>query len=72
MCRTTSSLPLRPSKSCGVGGGGPCNYCATPVTIGLGFGFGTDLGLDLDLRGPDLGLRLHNIFYPATLEGSLV
>ena len=36
--------------------GGPCDYCVTPVLIGLGFG--TALGLGLGLRGPDLGLRL--------------
>ena len=40
--------------------GGPCDYCVTPVPIGLRFGFA--LGLGLDLRGPDLGLELDNIF----------
>ena len=48
-------------KVCGgwgrwVGVGGPCDYCVTPVPIGLGFRFGTALGL----RGGDLGLRLEN------------
>ena len=41
-------------------GGGPCDYCVTPVPIGLGFGFWTALGLGLGLRGPDLGLGLDN------------
>ena len=43
-----------------MGGGGPCDYCVTPVPIGLGFGFWTALGLGLGLRGPDLGLGLDN------------
>ena len=38
----------------------PCDYCVTPVPIGLEFGFGTALGLGLGLRGPDLGLGLDN------------
>ena len=38
------------------GVGGPCDYCVTPVPIGLGFW--TALGLGL--RGPDLGLGLDN------------
>ena len=44
----------------GWGGGGPCDYCVTPVPIGLRFGFWTALGLDLGLRGQDLGLGLDN------------
>ena len=36
----------------------PCDYCVTPVPIGLGFG--TALGLGFGLRGPDLGLGLDN------------
>ena len=44
-----------------VGGvGGPCDYCVTPVPIGLGFLFGTALGLGLGLMGLDLGLGLDN------------
>ena len=35
-----------------------CDYCVTPVPIGLGFLFGTALGLGL--MGPDLGLGLDN------------
>ena len=38
----------------------PCDYCVTPVPIGLRFRFGTALGLGLGLRGPDLGLGLDN------------
>ena len=47
-------------KSCGwVGGvGGPCDYCVTPVPIGLGFLFLTGLGLVLGLGRLDLGLEL--------------
>ena len=41
-------------------GGGPCDYCVTPVPFGLEFGFGTALWLGLGLRGPDLGLGLDN------------
>ena len=37
-------------------GGYPCDYCVTPVPIGLGFW--TALGLGL--RGLDLGLGLDN------------
>ena len=36
--------------------GGPCDYCVTPVPIGLGFW--TALGMGL--RGPDLGIGLDN------------
>ena len=39
---------------------GPCDYCVTPVPIGLGFGFRTALGLVFGLRGLDLGLGLDN------------
>ena len=42
----------------GGGGGGPCDYCVTPVPIGLGFWTGLVLGLGLGLRGLDLGLGL--------------
>ena len=42
-------------------GGGPCDYCVTPVPIGLGFGFRTASVLGLGLKGPDLGLGLDNI-----------
>ena len=46
-------------KSYGVGGvGSPCDYCVTPVPIGLGFL--TGLGLVLGLGGLDLGLGLDN------------
>ena len=49
-----------------VGGWGgwvcPCDYCVTPVPIGLGFCFWTGLGLVLGLGGLDLGLGLDNIF----------
>ena len=37
-------------------GGALCDYCVTPVPIGLGFGTAFGLGL----RGPDLGLGLDN------------
>ena len=43
----------------GWGGDGPCDYCVTPVPIGLGFLFGTALGLGL--MGLDLGLGLDNL-----------
>ncbi len=46
-----------------VGGGGPCDYCVTPVPIGLGFGFWTGLGLVLGLGGLELGLGLDNNMY---------
>ena len=55
----------------GWGGGGPCDYCVTPVPIGLGFAFGTALGLGL--RGPDLGLGLdnNNRFIISTINPSI-
>ena len=44
-------------------GSGQCDYCVTPVQIGLGFGFWTALGLGLGLRELDLGLGLDNNMY---------
>ena len=44
--------------------GGLCDYCVTPVPIGLGFGFRTALGLGFGLRGPDLGLGLTICMFP--------
>ena len=41
-------------------GGGPCDYCVTPVPIELRFGFWTALDFVAGLRGPDLGLGLDN------------
>ncbi len=44
----------------GGGVGGQCDYCVTPVPIGLGFQFWTGLGLVFGLGGLDLGLGLDN------------
>ena len=41
-------------------GGGPCDYCVTPVPTGLGFLFGTTLGLVLGLGQLVLGQGLDN------------